>query len=96
MDERGGMGIGYLLIFGFLAYAALKFYSVQKEIERDLSNRGGLAPGVSYYCNLAVSNRPAQVLAAQNCNGDMATQYGYAPAFGPTENMPSRGTEVWF
>jgi hypothetical protein len=95
-ERSGGMGIGYLLLFGFLAYAALKFYSVQKEIEKDLSNRGNLAPGVSYYCNLAVSNRPHQVLAPQNFNSCMATEAGYAPAFGPTENMPSQGTEVWF
>jgi len=94
--ERGGLGIGYLLIFAVLAYAALKFYSVQREIEHDLTNRSKLAPGVSYYCNLAVSNRPAQVLAAQAYNGDMVSPYGYAPAFGPTENMPSQGTEVWF
>src|SRR5882724_9896168 len=92
----GGLGVGYLLLFGFLAYAALKFYSVQKDIEKDLSNRGGLRPGVSYYCNLAVSNRPAQVLAAQNYNGDMSTMPGYSPAFGVNENMPSPGTEVWF
>jgi hypothetical protein len=96
MEERGGLGIGYLLIFGFLAYAALKFYSVQREIEKDLTNRGTLAPGVSYYCNLAVSNRPAQIFAAQPSNGDMVSPVGYAPAFGPTENMPSQSTEIWF
>ncbi|SRR6266478_2405897 len=96
MEERGGLGIGYLLLFGFLAYAALKFYSVQREIAKDLSNRNSLAPGVSYYCNLAVSNRPQQILAAQNFNGCMVSPAGYAPAFGPTENMPAPGTEVWF
>jgi hypothetical protein len=90
------MGIGYLLLVLFGAYAALKFYSNQKQIEKDLSNRGALQPGVSYYCNLAVSQRPAQVLASQNVNSDMATPAGYAPAFGPTENMPPQSTEVWF
>jgi hypothetical protein len=90
------MGIGYILLIVFGAYATLEFYKTQKQIERDLSNRGALQPGVSYYCNLAVSQRPAQVLAAQNVNGDMVSPYGYAPAFGPTENMPSQNQEVFF
>lgn len=90
------MGIGYLLLILFGAYAALKFYSTQKMIEKDLSNRAALRPGVSYYCNLAVSQRPQQVLAAQNYNGDMVSPGGYAPAFGPTENMPDPRAEVWF
>lgn len=90
------MGIGYILLLVFAAYATLEFYKTQKEIEKDLENRGSLQPGVSYYCNLAVSQRPAQVLAAQNINGDMSTCAGYAPAFGPTENMPSAGQEVYF
>lgn len=88
------MGIGYILLIVFGAYAALKFYATQKEIAADLSNRSGLAPGVSYYCNLAVSNRPQQVLAAQQTNGD-ATSYGYAPAFGPTENIPNPNQELF-
>ncbi len=91
------MGIGYLLLIAFGAYAALKFYSTQQQIEKDLSNRGNAArAGVSYYCNLAVSQRPAQVLAAQRVNADMVSPVGYAPAFGPTENMPEQGQEVWF
>jgi hypothetical protein len=89
------MPIGYLLLILFGAYATLKFYETQKQIAVDLSNRGALQPGVSYYCNLAVSQRPQQVLAAQNINGDMSTPLGYAPAFGPTENMPGQN-EVWF
>lgn len=95
-NESGGLGIGYLLLFGILAYAALKFYGVQKNIEKDLSNRGTLKPGVSYYCNLAVSQRPHQILAAQALNCDMATEAGYSPAFGPTENMPCSRTEIFF
>jgi hypothetical protein len=87
------MGIGYILLIGFLGYATLKFYETQKQIEKDLSNRGMVQPGVSYYCNLAVSQRPQQVLAAQNVNGDMVSPIGYAPAFGPVENMP--GTQEW-
>jgi hypothetical protein len=90
------MGIGYLLLLLFAAYAALKFYGTQKAIEKDLSNRGAIQPGVSYYCNLAVSQRPHQVLAAQKYNGDQVSPLGYAPAFGPTENMPSQGEEVFF
>ena len=89
------MGIGYILLILFGAYATLEFYKTQKQIARDLSNRGALQPGVSYYCNLAVSQRPQQVLAAQTVNGDMATEIGYAPAFGPTENMPAAGTEYY-
>jgi hypothetical protein len=95
-NNGGGLGIGYLLLFGFLAYAALKFYHVQKEIEKDLNNRGSLKPGVSYYCNLAVSQRPHQVLAAQATNCDMATAAGYSPAFGPCENMPCQRTEIFW
>jgi hypothetical protein len=95
-NNSGGLGIGYLLLFGILAYAALKFYHVQKAIEKDLSNRGALKPGVSYYCNLAVSQRPAQVFASQNSNSCMVTEFGYAPAFGPTENMPAPQNEVFF
>ena len=88
MGKPFGIGIGYMLLILFAAYATFKFYETQKRIEADLSNRGKLQPGVSYYCNLPVSQRPAQVFASQNFNGDMSTQVGYAPAFGPTENMP--------
>lgn len=91
-----GIKIGYILIIGFLAYAALEFYKVQKKISVDLSNRGTLSPGVSYYCNLAVSQRPHQILAFQPTNACMSTAPGYAPAFGPTENMPGSGNEVFF
>lgn len=91
-----GDKIGYILLFGFLAYAALEFYRVQKKIAADLSNRASLRPGVSYYCNLAVTHRPAQVLSFQQTNGDASAQLGYAPAFGPKENMPSVCQEVFF
>jgi hypothetical protein len=90
------MGIGYLLLILFGAYAFLKFHAANKTNATEAANRSVAAPGVPYYCNLAVSNRPQQVLAAQKVNGDMATVVGYAPAFGPQENMPSDGTEVWF
>jgi hypothetical protein len=90
------MGIGYILLIGFLGYATLKFYETQKQIEKDLSNRGTLQPGVSYYCNLAVSQRPQQVLAAQVWNGDQSVELGYAPAFGPVENMPNPGNELYY
>lgn len=89
------MGIGYILLIIFGAYAALKFYKTQKVVNHDLANRGSLQPGVSYYCNLAVTQRPAQVLAAQQSNGD-ATSAGFAPAFGPAENMPPDSQEVFF
>lgn len=90
------MGIGYLLILGFIAFAAFKFYKTQKAIEKDLSNRAQAPPGVSYYCNLAVTHRPQQVDAFANTNPMMATEAGFAPAFGPTENMPSNSQEVSF
>jgi hypothetical protein len=89
------MGIGYLLLILFGAYATLQFYRGNKVHQQDNINRGVAPPGVSYYCNIAVSQRPHQVLAAQNVNSDMVTVSGYAPAFGPQENMPGRG-EVWF
>lgn len=89
------MGIGYLLLLLFAGYATLKFYQTQKAIEQDLSNRGQAQPGVSYYCNLAVSQRPQQVLAAQVYNGDQTVDYGYAPAFGPNENMPNPSSEYF-
>lgn len=90
------MGIGYLLLLLFAAYATLKFYSTQQVIKKDVANRGVAQPGVSYYCNLAVSQRPQQVLAAQKWNGEMVSPPGYAPAFGPTENMPSDTQEIFF
>lgn len=90
------MPVGYILLILFGAYATLEFYKNQKAIERDLANRGAIQPGVSYYCNLAVSQRPQQVLASQTFNGDMVSPMGYAPAFGPVENMPPQGQEVFF
>jgi len=90
------MGIGYLLLILFGAYAALKFYQGNKQSQAASINRGVAPPGVSYYCNLAVSQRPHQVLAAQNVNSDMATTAGYAPAFGPVENIPPANQEAWF
>lgn len=90
------MGIGYLLLIAFGAYATLKFYQTQKTIAADLSNRGVAQPGVSYYCNLAVSQRPQQVLAAQVTNGDQTVEYGYSPAFGPVENMPNPSSELYY
>jgi hypothetical protein len=94
--ETRGLGVGYILLLGFLAYAAFKFYRVQQAIAVDLRNRNCLQPGVSYYCNLAVTQRPAQVLAFAPTNSDAATPVGYAPAFGPVENMPSQNQEVFF
>jgi hypothetical protein len=90
------MGIGYLLLIAFGAYATFQFWKTQQEIKADVSNRGAIQPGVSYYCNLAVSQRPAQVIASQNTNGDMVSPTGYAPAFGPNENMPNQNQEVFF
>ena len=90
------MGIGYLLVLGFVAFAAFKFYKTQKAIEKDLSNRAQAPPGVSYYCNLAVASRPQFVEAFANTNPNMATERGFAPAFGPTENMPPSCQEVSF
>lgn len=90
------MPIAYILLIIFAAYATLEFYKAQQQVKKDVENRGALQPGVSYYCNLAVSQRPQQVLAAQNLNGDMSTPVGYAPAFGPTENMPGANQEVFF
>jgi hypothetical protein len=89
------MGIGYILLLLFGGYVTLKFWETQQQVKKDASNRGAIQPGVSYYCNLAVSQRPAQVLAAQANNGD-ATTVNFAPAFGPTENMPGPNQEVWF
>jgi len=88
------MGIGYLLLILFGAYAAIKFYGTQKQVNADQSNRGALAPGVSYYCNIAVVHRPQQVEAFLPANLNSVTQPGYAPAFGPTENMP--GNQEWY
>jgi len=90
------MGIGYLLLVLFGAYAALKFYQGNQASNAVVANKAVAQPGVSYYCNIAVSQRPHQILAAQNINSDMVTQPGYAPAFGPVENMPSQKTEAYF
>lgn len=90
------MGIGYILLILFSGYATLKFYESQRQAKQDIANRGALQPGVSYYCNLAVSQRPAQVIAAQNINSDMVSPVGYAPAFGPNENQPQPSQEIFF
>lgn len=90
------MGIGYILLILFGGYVTLKFYESQKQTKQDATNRGALQPGVSYYCNLAVSQRPAQILAAQHINGDMVSPVGYAPAFGPNENIPQPSNEIFF
>lgn len=89
------MGFGYLLLVIFAAYAALKFYANQKAIEQDLSNRAQAPPGVSYYCNLAVTHRPQQVQAFLISNGMQTTPEGYAPAFGPVENVPQSCQELF-
>jgi len=89
------MGIGYLLVLGFIAYAAFQFYKTQRAIEKDLSNRAQAPPGVSYYCTLAVTHRPQQVDAFAATNLLQSTQAGYAPAFGPTENMPPQCQEFF-
>ena len=90
------MGVGYLLLLLFGAYAVLKFYQGNQANSATVINRGVAQPGVSYYCNIAVAQRPHQVLAAQIYNSDMVTQIGYAPAFGPVENMPSPYNEAYF
>lgn len=82
-----------LILLG--AYAAFKFYRTQKQIDVELKNKIVNPPGVSYYCNLAVTQRPAQVLASQETNC-CATSAGFAPAFGPRENMPSAGFELYW
>lgn len=90
------MGIGYILLILFGAYATLQFWKTQRLVKQDIANRGTAQPGVSYYCNLAVSQRPAQIFASQNINSCMVSPVGYAPAFGPNENMPLQGSEVYF
>lgn len=89
------MGFAYILVLAFGAYAALKFYQTQQAIESDLKNRQQASPGVSYYCNLAVTHRPQQVQAFLVTNGMQTTQAGYAPAFGPVENMPTSCQELF-
>jgi hypothetical protein len=92
-NENFGIGtsIGYILILGFAVYAALKFYKVEQTIAANTSNRRIAAPGVSYYCNRMVTHRPQQVQAFQSSNTCQTTQNGYAPAFGPAENMNGGG-----
>lgn len=89
------MPFGFLLLILFGAYAAIKFYRTEKQIAVELKNKTVNPPGVSYYCNLAVTQRPAQVLAPQDTNS-CATSTGFAPAFGPTENMPNSGNELFW
>lgn len=83
------MGFGYLLVLIFVAYAALKFYHSNRQASKDAANRGSLQPGVSYYCNLSVTHRPQQIQAFTPTNPCQVSCAGYAPAFGPEENMPS-------
>lgn len=82
------MGIGQIILIALGAYAALKFYRQQKEIEVELSNRGVNRPGVSFYPPIVVTQRPAQA-QAYNENNACATMGGaYAPPIGPSENVP--------
>lgn len=89
-ESKYGIGamLGYVLLLGFIAYAFLKFYNVQAGVSLDITNRKTAAPGVSYYCNRMVTHRQQQVQAFRRTNSCQTTQPGYAPAFGPLENMP--------
>jgi hypothetical protein len=96
MEEKYGIGsvLGYILLLGFAAYALLKFSNVNASVALDINNRTIAAPGVSYYCNRMVTQRPQQVQAFRMGNTCQTTQRGYAPAFGPCENMPCINSEI--
>ena len=86
--------IGFLLVLLFGLYAALKYYKTQQQTTGVVQDAVNNPPGVSYYCNLAVSNRPAQVFASEQTNSCAVTQPGFAPAFGQSENIPSSNEEL--
>lgn len=81
--------IAYLLLLIFGIYVALKYFKGQQQTTAVKQNAVANPPGVSYYCNLAVTNRPAQALAFDQTNCCATTPVGFAPAFGPTENVPA-------
>lgn len=82
------MRIGYMLLLGFLAYVAWKYYNAQIIISKRVRNVQGAPPGVNRYCETASPSRPQQVWAFQRNNSCSSTQLGYSPAFGPRENNP--------
>lgn len=89
-------GLGYILLLTFGGYAAFKFYENQKKIEVDLSNRAVAPPGISYYQPIAVTSRIQQLQAFNPDGAPDSTVSGYSPAFGPNENQPSPGQEIFF
>jgi hypothetical protein len=84
------MSFGYAILLLFGGYAVLRFIETQNQVKVSNQNRAGNPPGVSYFKPIAAPNTRAQSLASQQRNSCAVTQPGYAPAFGPRENMPRK------
>jgi hypothetical protein len=86
----GGMGIAFILLAGFGLYVALRYYNVQVAVSKKQTNAVVAPAGVNFYCNQPVTQRFQQTQAYACCNGCQATVGGFAAAFGPNENQPTR------
>jgi predicted negative regulator of RcsB-dependent stress response len=95
VDTGAGVSVAYVVLLGIFAFIALRYWKTQASQAEAQKNQYQAPPGVSYYCNNAVTQRPQQVQAFTPRNNMQSTQPGYAPAFGPRENMPSCATEVF-
>lgn len=89
------MGIGYILVLLFAGYGALKYFGQQKSVAKTRKNRIGGGKGVQYFAPVAVSQRAAQQQSYKTKNTNSVTKHGFAPAFGPDENMPSSSSEIY-
>lgn len=89
------MALGYVLVLIFAGYGALKYFSQQKSVATTKKNRVGGGKGVQYFPPVAVSQRAAQQQAYKTKNASSVTQKGFAPAFGPGENMPNASKEIY-
>lgn len=79
--------LAWLILIAFGGYVVSKYYTVQIEVESRAQNQRGAPPGINYYCNAPVTQRPQQVWAFEQVN-PCTTQNGEtAPAFGPNENQ---------
>jgi hypothetical protein len=78
----------WLLLAAFAAYAAYKYYNVSVQVERKVANTVVAPAGVNFYCDQPVTSRFQQTQAYESVNPDMATEAGFAAAFGPNENQP--------
>jgi hypothetical protein len=82
-------GIAWILLAVFGAYVAIKYYSVNVQVERKTANTVVAPAGVNFYCSQPVTSRFQQTQAYEMCNVCQTTEPGFSAAFGPNENQPA-------